>query len=127
MSLFFVPPILVGQKKCIFALVHTRSVLHTKLTQRRRIHLVQSKRLQVILYIDWQTKGDVEGTEEYYARAMQANPENGEVISQYAQLVWELHRDQDKAAGYFKRAVEAAPANRYRLSFFDTFHNFVFN
>lgn len=60
----------------------------------------------------WQTKGDLEGAEGYYLRALQANPGDGEVASQCAQLAWELHHDKDKAIGYFEQAVEAAPSDR---------------
>lgn len=67
--------------------------------------------------LDSQTKGDLEGAEKYYSRAVQADPRDGQVVSQYAQLVWELHHDQDKAASYFEQSVEVAPANRYNIPF----------
>nr|GMD13961.1 TPR transcription factor [Ipomoea batatas] len=54
------------------------------------------------------TKGDCKGAEEYYSRAILADPGDGEVLSQYANLVWELHRDADRATSYFERAVQAA-------------------
>nr|GEU76464.1 uracil phosphoribosyltransferase [Tanacetum cinerariifolium] len=34
---------------------------------------------------------------------VQADLRDGEVVSEYAQLVWELHSDQDKASTYFIR------------------------
>uniref|UniRef100_M0ZMK8 O-linked n-acetylglucosamine transferase, ogt n=1 Tax=Solanum tuberosum TaxID=4113 RepID=M0ZMK8_SOLTU len=56
-----------------------------------------------------QSKGDLLGAEEYYSRAILADPTDGETISQYAMLIWQLHRDKDKASTYFKRAVQASP------------------
>ncbi|KAL7212744.1 hypothetical protein ACSBR2_015428 [Camellia fascicularis] len=45
----------------------------------------------------YQSKRDLQGAEQYYSRAVLADPADGEIISQYAKLVWELHHDQDKA------------------------------
>lgn len=61
---------------------------------------------------DWQSKGDLEGAEEYFSRAILANPGDGEIMSQYAKLVWELHHDHDKALCYFEQAVQDSPADR---------------
>ncbi|CAL5345232.1 unnamed protein product [Camellia sinensis] len=55
----------------------------------------------------YQSKRDLQGTEQYYSSAVLANPADGEIISQYAKVVWELHHDQDKAMSYFERAVQA--------------------
>lgn len=65
-----------------------------------------------------QSKGDLERAEEYYSRAILADPKDGEVLSQYAKLVWELHHNQDRAANYFERAVIASPEDRYVDSFY---------
>lgn len=59
-----------------------------------------------------QTKRDYNGAEEYYSRAILADPEDGEILSQYAKLVWESTRDHDKASIYFERAVQASPQDR---------------
>lgn len=64
------------------------------------------------LLLDHQSKGDLLGAEEYYSRAILADPTDGETISQYAMLIWQLHRDKYKASSYFKRAVQASPENR---------------
>lgn len=56
-----------------------------------------------------QSNGDLNGAEEYYFRATQADPKDGETLMQYARLVWELHHDQDRALGYFEAAVLASP------------------
>lgn len=63
--------------------------------------------------LHYQTQGDLERAEEYYARAILADPQDGEILSQYAKLVWELHRDQPRASTYFERAVQAAPEDRF--------------
>ncbi|KAK3011304.1 hypothetical protein RJ639_012382 [Escallonia herrerae] len=54
------------------------------------------------------SKGDLQGADEYYSRAILADPNDGEILSQYAKLVWELHHDEDRATSYFERAVQAA-------------------
>lgn len=61
-----------------------------------------------------QSKGDLKGAENYYSRAILASPRDGEIISQYANLLWELYHDHDKALCYYERAVEAAPEDRYK-------------
>lgn len=62
-----------------------------------------------------QTKNDLQGAEEYYCRAILIDPKDGEILSQYAKLVWELHNDKDRATGYFERAVQAASEDRFVL------------
>lgn len=62
-----------------------------------------------------QIKNDPQRAEEYYSRAVQADPEDGELLAEYAELVWELHHDGDKALSFFERAVQVAPNNRYIL------------
>lgn len=59
-----------------------------------------------------QYKQDCEGAEEYYSRAILADPDDGEVLSQYGKLVWELHHNQERASSYFERAVQASPEDR---------------
>jgi len=41
-----------------------------------------------------------------------ADPNEGEILMQYAKLVWENHHDKDRAMVYFERAVQAAPQDR---------------
>lgn len=57
-------------------------------------------------------KGDCRRAEEYYSRAMLADPSDGEIMSQYARLVWEVHHDQERCLDYFQKSVQAAPNNR---------------
>lgn len=68
-----------------------------------------------------QAKNDLQGAEEYYSRAILIDPKDGEILSQYAKLVWELHNDKDKAIGYFERAVQAATEDRFMM------HPYVYN
>ena len=60
-----------------------------------------------------QSKHDLQGAEEYYSRAILIDPNDGEILSQYAKLVWELHNDRERATGYFERAVHAASEDRF--------------
>ncbi|XP_042029607.1 uncharacterized protein LOC121776501 [Salvia splendens] len=71
-----------------------------------------------------ESTGDLCGAEEYYFRATEADPEDGELLSQYAKLVWQLRGDQAKALRYFEKAVEAAPANSDVLA---TYASFLWN
>lgn len=47
--------------------------------------------------------------EEYYERAILASPGDGEVLSLYAKLMWEVRRDAPHAEAYFDQAVQANP------------------
>ena len=74
-------------------------------------------KVEIRFWLTWQSKGDVSGAEDYYLRATVADPKDGEIMMQYAKLVWELHRDQDKALTYFEKAVFTTPEDRYGLDF----------
>ncbi|KAK3019094.1 hypothetical protein RJ639_004963 [Escallonia herrerae] len=67
------------------------------------------------------SKGDLEGAEYYYSRAILADPGDGEIIAQYAKVAWELHHDQDKALSHFERAVQAAPNDSHVLGAYAKF------
>lgn len=62
-----------------------------------------------------QSKGDLFGAEEYYSLAVLANPEDGEVLIQYAKMIWQLHHDKERAMNYFKHAAEVSPQDRFIL------------
>ncbi|KAL8204598.1 hypothetical protein R6Q57_010221 [Mikania cordata] len=72
---------------------------------------------------DWKkmSNGDLNRAEEYYFRATQADPKDGETLLQYAKLVWELHHDQDRALAYFEAAVLAAPQDSHILAAYASF------
>ncbi|TMW90228.1 hypothetical protein EJD97_016029 [Solanum chilense] len=59
-----------------------------------------------------QSKGDLSGAEEYYFQATLADPQDGDILSQYATLVWQLHHDKDRALSYFEHATHVDPENR---------------
>lgn len=63
----------------------------------------------------WQSKGDLSGAEEYYFQATLANPQDGDILSQYATLVWQLHHDKGRALSYFEHATHVDPENRYLI------------
>ncbi|KAM3326901.1 hypothetical protein P3S67_002027 [Capsicum chacoense] len=68
-----------------------------------------------------QSKGDLSGAEHHYFQATLADPKDGDTLSKYAILVWELHQDKDKATDYFERAVHAAPENSNVLAAYASF------
>ncbi|KAL0414192.1 UNVERIFIED_CONTAM: hypothetical protein Sradi_1620900 [Sesamum radiatum] len=68
-----------------------------------------------------ESKRDFSGAEEFYFRATQADPNDGEILSRYAKLVWELHGDQTRASGYFERAAKAAPEDSNVLAAYANF------
>ena len=56
--------------------------------------------------------------EEYSGRAILASPGDGELLSLYGRLIWETHRDGDRAKSYFDQAVYASPHDWYGTSCF---------
>lgn len=68
-----------------------------------------------------QSKGDLQGAVEYYSRATLADPEDGEILVQYAKFVWENLNDQDRALSYFERAAQAAPQDSHVLAAYASF------
>lgn len=67
------------------------------------------------------SKGDLTGTEDFYLRATIEDPNDCEILMRYAKLVWELHRDQDRALSYFEKAVYAAPGDCNILAAYASF------
>lgn len=53
------------------------------------------------------------GAEECYCRAILASPGDGDLLSLYAKLIWETHRDEERAQSYFDQAVSASPDDWY--------------
>lgn len=68
-----------------------------------------------------EAKGDTARAEEYYSRAMLADPSDGEIMSQYARLVWEVHHDPERCLGYFQQSVQAAPLDSHVLAAYASF------
>lgn len=51
--------------------------------------------------------------EEYYGRAILEDPEDGELLSLYGNLIWTTQRDEERAKSYFHQAVDASPNDWY--------------
>ncbi|XP_059274750.1 uncharacterized protein LOC132029519 isoform X2 [Lycium ferocissimum] len=56
-----------------------------------------------------EVKGDVVKAEEYCGRAIVANANDGDIFSLYGDLVWDAHKDADRADCYYNQAVKASP------------------
>ncbi|XP_072988504.1 uncharacterized protein [Typha latifolia] len=52
------------------------------------------------------------------------DPSDGDILSQYAKLVWELHHDEDCASSYFERAVQVAQQNSHVLASYAELRSF---
>lgn len=70
--------------------------------------------MDVFLRADWsfglrQVRKDYLRAEEYCGRAILVNPNDGNVLALYAELVWMVHKDSSRAESYFNQAVAAAP------------------
>ncbi|XP_020571212.1 uncharacterized protein LOC110018283 [Phalaenopsis equestris] len=61
------------------------------------------------------------GTELSYRIALAENPDNALLLSNYAQFLYTVHRDHERAEEYFRRAVRAEPAEAETLSRYASF------
>lgn len=86
--------------------------MHKFIPNRYFVHLFCVVSSTLIRLFNVQVKQDLKGAEEYYSRAILADPTEGEALVMYAKLVWQLHRDHDKASSYFERAIQATPVDR---------------
>ncbi|KAF7837415.1 Tetratricopeptide repeat [Senna tora] len=68
-----------------------------------------------------QSRGDLNGAEECLSRATLADPDDGEILMQYAKLVWDLHQDKGRALCYFERAAKASPSDSHILAAYASF------
>lgn len=69
------------------------------------------KQLILMMNFGWsmQIENDTAKAEEYYGRAILANPGDGEVLCLYGNLIWMTQRDGDRAKAYFDQAVKVSP------------------
>ncbi|KAG5226107.1 Tetratricopeptide helical [Salix suchowensis] len=59
--------------------------------------------------------------EEYCGRAILADPNDGDVLSMYADLIWQSHKDASRAESYFDQAVKAAPDDCFVMASYARF------
>ena len=52
---------------------------------------------------------DYDKAEEYYQRAVEADPKHANILGNYANFLCDQRKDYDKAEEYYQRAVEADP------------------
>ncbi|KAH7446390.1 hypothetical protein KP509_01G053500 [Ceratopteris richardii] len=65
--------------------------------------------------------GEAKKAEEFYERAILADPNDGEVLSSYAKLQWDSNRDEERAEAYYDRAVRAAPDDCFVMASYASF------
>ncbi|CAI8603009.1 unnamed protein product [Vicia faba] len=89
---------------------------------KRMVHEYPSHPLILKKYAHFlQGKGELQDAEEYFHRATQADPNDGEILMHYAKLVWESHRDRDRASLNFERAAQVSPQDSDVLAAYASF------
>ncbi|KAK4801210.1 hypothetical protein SAY86_021697 [Trapa natans] len=68
-----------------------------------------------------QRKGKFDGAEEYFLQATLADPDSAELLIQYAQFLWDVRHDQERALAYFESATQIVPADSNILAAYARF------
>ncbi|KAL9363430.1 hypothetical protein Peur_046215 [Populus x canadensis] len=64
-----------------------------------------------------EVRGDVVKAEEFCEKAILANGrDDGNVLSMYGDLIWNNHKDSNRAQAYFDQAVKSSPDDCYVLA-----------
>ncbi|KAF0918500.1 hypothetical protein E2562_024273 [Oryza meyeriana var. granulata] len=71
--------------------------------------------------LDTEDMAEFAATEERYERAVSDEPDNSLLLSNFAQFLYTVQHDHDRAEHYFKRAVRAEPADPEALGRYATF------
>uniref|UniRef100_A0A0D9YHG5 Uncharacterized protein n=1 Tax=Oryza glumipatula TaxID=40148 RepID=A0A0D9YHG5_9ORYZ len=71
--------------------------------------------------LDTEDTAEFAATEERYERAVSEEPDNSLLLSNFAQFLYTVQRDHDRAEHYFKRAVRAEPADAEAMGRYATF------
>ena len=58
---------------------------------------------------------DYDGAEEYYLKAIGANPKHADSLGNYAVLLHGVKQQYDKAEDYYKKAIDAEPDHTNNL------------
>ncbi|KAB5553341.1 hypothetical protein DKX38_010652 [Salix brachista] len=69
-----------------------------------------------------EVRGDVVKAEEFCEKAILGNgSDDGNVLSMYGDLIWNNHKDSDRAQACFDRAIKSSPGDCYVLASYANF------